>query len=274
MLRRLCSLLLFTGLGLAGTGSPAQDLPLFDAHIHYSEPAWAVYPPESALAILDRAGVRRALVSSTPDDGTLMLYEKAPDRIVPILRPYRTRDDVGTWTKDRSILPYLEGRLTRGIYRGIGEFHLSPGQAVSPVVRRIVTLAAQRRLVLHAHADEWAVEELLRLDPQVRVLWAHAGMSAGPETVRRLLDASPTLWVELALRSDVAPGDKLDPAWRAVFLRYPDRFMVGTDTWINPQWDRLPEILDGVRAWLRQLPRDVAERIAFRNAERLFGSVP
>ena len=274
MLRRLGPLLFFAGLGLAGTGSPAQDLPLFDVHIHYSEPTWAVYPPESALAILDRAGVRRALVSSTPDDGTLMLYEKAPDRIVPILRPYRTQDDIGTWTQDRSILPYLEGRLTRGIYRGIGELHLSPGQAVSPVVRRIVTLAAQRKLVLHAHADERAVEELLRLDPQVRVLWAHAGMSAGPETVRRLLDAFPTLWVELALRSDVAPGDKLDPAWRAVFLRYPDRFMVGTDTWINPQWDRLPEILDGVRAWLRQLPRDVAERIAFRNAERLFGSAP
>lgn len=45
--------------------------------------------------------------------------------------------------------------------------------------------------------------------------------------------------------------------------------MVGTDTWINAQWERLPRILDGFRAWLRQLPPEVAEKIAYRNAERL-----
>lgn len=252
----------------AGVAS-AQDLRFFDAHIHYSQPAWDAYPPEAALAILDRAGVHRALVSSTPDDGTLKLYEKAPGRIAPVLRPYRTQDDIGAWTQDPSILPYLEGRLTRGIYTGIGEFHLAPGQAASPIVRRIVALAVRDNLFLHAHADAQAVEELLAVDPRARVLWAHAGMSAGPDTVGRLLDAFPTLWGELALRSDVAPGGLLDPAWRALFLRHPDRFLVGTDTWVSGQWERLPEILDEVRAWLRQLPRELAERIAFANAERL-----
>ena len=49
----------------------AQELPIFDTHIHYSQPDWQVFTPERILAILDRAGVRRALVSSTPDDGTL-----------------------------------------------------------------------------------------------------------------------------------------------------------------------------------------------------------
>jgi len=67
----------------------------------------------------------------------------------------------------------------------------------------------------------------------------------------------------------VAPGGNLDPAWRALFLKYPDRFLVGTDTWINAQWDRLPEILDSFRVWLRQLPPDVAAKIAHGNAERL-----
>ncbi len=135
----------------------AQPLPLFDTHIHYSQPAWDVYSPEAALAILNRAGVRRALVSSTPDDGTLKLYEKAPRLVVPFLRPYRTRDDMGTWTQDPTVLPYLEGRLARGIYKGIGEFHLSAGEAGSPVVRGTVALAARHNLFLHAHADETAV---------------------------------------------------------------------------------------------------------------------
>ncbi len=96
-------------------------------------------------------------------------------------------------------------------------------------------------------------------------------MSSGPEAVGRLLDRYPTLRVELALRSDVAPDGRLDPAWRDLFLRHSDRLMVGTDTWINSQWESLPEILDRVRAWLRQLPRDAAERIGSLNAERLFG---
>ena len=252
----------------------AQDLPIFDTHIHYSQADWSVYPPEAALAVLDRAGVTWAMVSSTPDDGTLRLHEKAPARIVPILRPYRTRNDMGNWTNDPAILTYVEGRLQRGIYRGIGEFHLAAAEANTPVVRGFVQLAIRRGIFLHAHTDDSGAEALLRLDPKVQVLWAHAGMSAGPDTVGRLLDRYPTLTVELALRYDVAPGGQLDPAWRNLFLRHPDRCMVGTDTWVTSQWDRLPEIQAGIRAWLRQLPREVAEKLAFKNAARLTGKTP
>ncbi|MBI2368894.1 MAG: amidohydrolase family protein [Deltaproteobacteria bacterium] len=255
--------------GLLVRAGLAQELSIFDAHIHYSEPAWGPYPPEAVLRILDRAGVRRALVSSTPDDGTLRLHAQAPRRIVPVLRPYRSRDDMSGWTQDPAVLAYVESRLRLGVYRGIGEFHLSAGQAAAVVPRGLVALAARHRLFLHVHADDVAVEELIRLRPEVRVLWAHAGMSSPPETVGRLLDRYPTLQVELALRFDVASGGTLDPAWRALFLRYPERFLVGTDTWINAQWERLPEILDGFRVWLRQLPPEVAEQIAYRNAERL-----
>ncbi len=250
----------------------AQDLPIFDAHIHYSQPAWDPYPPEAALAILDRAGVTRAFVSSTPDDGTLRLHAKAPDRIVPVLRPYRTRGDMGTWTKDPSILAYVEERLRRGIYRGIGEFHMGAGEVGDVVPRGFAELAGRHKVFLHCHCDEGGMEGLARLRPDVRVLWAHAGMSSPPAAVERLLDRHANLWVELALRSDVAPGGTLDAAWRALFLKYPDRFLVGTDTWVNSQWDRLPTILDNFRIWLRQLPPDVAAKIAHGNAQRLAAS--
>lgn len=249
----------------------AQDLPIFDVHIHYSQPAWDAYPPDAALAILDRGGASRALVSSTPDDGTLRLHAKAPGRIVPEVRPYRTSSDMGSWTKDRAVLAYVEERLKRGIYKGIGEFHLGAGAVEDPVPRAFVDLAARHGIVLHCHCDEEAVEGLAKIRPDARVMWAHAGMSASAATVERLLDRTPNLLVELALRSDVAPGGALDAAWRALFLKHPDRFMLGTDTWVNSQWDRLPAILDAFRVWLRQLPPDAAARIAHGNAERLFG---
>jgi predicted TIM-barrel fold metal-dependent hydrolase len=250
----------------------AQELPIFDAHIHYSRPDWQAFTPEKILAILDQAGVQRALVSSTPDDGTLQLYAAAPRRVVPFLRPYRTREDMESWPSDQAVQAYVEERLKRGIYKGIGEFHLSATQAEAPTVRRFAELAAQQQLFFHAHVDDVTLAKLLRLYPQVRILWAHAGMSVPAATVEQLLEQSTNLWVELSMRFDIASGGRLDPAWQTVFLKYPDRFMVGTDTWITSRWDDLVPGLQHARSWLHQLPRDVAERLAYRNAERLFGN--
>src|SRR3989442_5584067 len=113
----------------------AGQLPIFDAHIHYSRPDWTAYTPERALSILAQAGVRRAIVSSTPDDGTLMLYDRAPAGIVPFLRPYRTRDDMGSWTRDPAVAAHVEERLNRrNGYRGIGEAHFRAGDPQGPPV--------------------------------------------------------------------------------------------------------------------------------------------
>ena len=248
-------------------GSPA----LFDAHIHYSLPDWTRYPPERILAILDQAGIKRALVSSTPDDGTLALYDKDPARIVPILRPYRNREDMSRWWRDPTVITYLEARLQRRVHKGIGEFHLHGDEAKTPVVKRLTELAAREGLILHAHSDEAAVVELFRLEPRLRIIWAHAGMSSRPREIGALMDRYSTLWADLAIRNgDVAPGGVLDPEWRAVLIRHADRFLIGTDTWTTSRWDALPGSIAEVRHYLGQLPADVAEKIAFKNAERLF----
>lgn len=269
---RLIRLLLVFAALLPGLARTAP-MELFDAHIHYSADAWDAYPVDEALAILDRAGIRRALVSSTPDDGTLKLYQAAPGRIVPELRPYRSSSDMGSWHRDESLIPYLEERLRRGIYRGIGEFHLAAADAGSPVVKRVVELAAARGLVLHVHGDSRTVEKLFALDPTVKILWAHAGMSDPPDTVGRLLERSPNLWVELSYRlEEVAPGGRLEAAWRGLFLRFPDRFLYGSDTWTPSRWPEVPRIADSARNWLKELPPEAAEGIARRNAEALFGN--
>ncbi len=268
-MKTICAAVL-AALVLAPAAPAGAELPLFDAHIHYSRPDWDVFTVERILAILGAANVKRALVSSTPDDGTVKLYEKAPKTIVAFLRPYRTRGDMGTWHSDPTVASYVEERLKRGIYRGLGEFHLSASDVAGPTVKRLAELAEPRGLFFQAHVDDVAIEKLLTTYPRVKMLWAHAGMSAPAATVARLLDRFPQLWVELALRSDVAPGGTLDPQWRAVFLKHPDRFMLGTDTWVTSRWDALGPGMREVQQWLGQLPADVAERIAFRNADRLF----
>lgn len=256
---------------VSGSAAQPAELPIFDTHIHYSAPDWTEYPEERILGILEKAGIRRALVSSTPDEGTVRLHRKDPKRIVPILRPYRTREDMGHWYQDPAVLAYMEARLALGIHKGIGEFHLFGGQVDTPVIRRMIELAVKHHIYLHAHSDEVAIVELFTIEPRLRVIWAHAGMSSGPAAVGVLLDRFPTLWVDLAIRNgDVAPGGTLDPQWRALFLRHPDRFLAGTDTWVTSRWEALPGSVAEVRRYLSQLPRDVAEKIAHRNAERLF----
>lgn len=259
----------FSFFALPCSKASGEEIPIFDAHVHYSQPDWSTYPPDAILKLFDQAGVKWGVVSSTPDDGTIRLFEHAPDRIVPFLRPYRTRSDMSSWTQDLSILSYVEKRLQKGIYRGIGEFHLPADQAQSEVVKEFGRLALQYGIILYAHTDDAGVEGLLRLYPKVRILWAHAGMSAPPETVSRLLDKYSMLFVELSIRGDIASANQLDSKWKTLFLRHPDRFMVGSDTWITSRWESFVTIHENYRHLLNQLPRGIAEKLAYKNGLRL-----
>ncbi len=248
----------------------AERLPLLDAHVHYGKDAWSDLTPEQAIAVLERAGVRIALVSSTPDDGTRKLFKADPARVVPVIRPYRSGSDLTGWTTDEDVLAYVKKRLADGTpYRGIGEFHLSLDEVKAANVGRFAAIAAEKGLFLHAHVDSKTMAALIDAYPSVRMLWAHAGLSEGPEASRALLEKYENLWIELSLRGDVVQGEKLTPEWRALFLRYPDRFLVGTDTWIPERWSELESNAEFTRGWLAQLPTEVAEKIAYRNGEAL-----
>lgn len=262
---------------LAGLASPliaaAQaPLPIFDAHLHYSHDAWDRLPPPAAIALLRQAGLKAAMVSSSSDDGTQMLYAAAPDLVLPVLRPYRTRGEIGSWMHDASVIQHLEARLAKYRYVAIGEYHVYGADADTPVVRRVVELARQHRLYLHSHSDADAIERQFRQDPQARILWAHAGFDR-PERVREMLRKHKNLWADLAFRSDQASGNKVSPDWRAAFLEFPDRFMVGTDTFTPERWHYVVEHANWSRGWLADLPREVAEKIAHKNGEALFGAM-
>jgi hypothetical protein len=215
---------------LISAGARAEELQLVDAHIHYSHDAWEMLPPEAAASILREAGLRGAFVSSSSDEGTQKLYAVAPDLVVPVLRPYRRRGELSTWMRDETVVGHVEARLNKHRYAGIGEFHVTGADADLPVVRRLVELARAKGLFLHVHSDAEAVRRIFAQDPGARILWAHAGFD-GPENIRALLESYRTLWCDLAFRSEPAAGGQLDPVWRGLFLDFPDRFLIGTDTY-------------------------------------------
>ncbi len=255
-----------------GPAVPAADLPVFDAHIHYSHDAVEVLPPKDAAAILRKAGIKRALVSSSNDEGNQKLIAEAPEIVLSSLRPYRTRADTAGWTREPAIITYLEDRLKRHKYVAMGEFHLYGADADLPVPRRMVELAKQHKLLLHAHSDVDAIERLFKQWPEARILWAHSGF-AQPAQVREMLRKHKNLWSDLAFRSDQASGGKVNPDWRAAFVEFPDRFLLGTDTYVPERWHYINEHANWSRAWLADLPPDLAERIAFKNGDALFGTL-
>ena len=228
----------------------AQPLPIFDAHVHYSHDAWDVVPVQDAIAILRKAGVKRALISSSGDDGQQRLFAAAPDLVIPELRVYRSRGEIGTWFRDESLIPYLEGRLAKHKYAGIGEFHLYGADADLPVPRRMVQLAKKHQLFLHAHSDVDAVERLFRQWPQARILWAHSGFEQ-PQNVRAMLRRYRTLWCDLAFLTAHASNGKVTAGWREAFLEFPDRFLVGTDSFTPERLHYIAEHARWSREWLR-----------------------
>lgn len=247
-------------------------LPIFDAHVHYSHDAVELVPPKQAVQILRQAGLRKAMVSSSDDSGTQRLLAEAPDLIVPSLRPYRKRSDIAGWTDDPAIIDYVEGRLKTYKYRALGEFHAYGADIDKPVVQRMIVLARQHKLLLHAHSDADAIDRIFKSYPEAVVLWAHAGFDR-PERVREMLRKYPRLWSDLAYRTDQASDGVVAPEWRAAFDEFPERFMVGTDTFAPERWYYIGEHANFSRRWLANLPKDLAERIGYRNAEAMLMSI-
>ena len=141
-----------------------ERLPIFDTHVHYKEPAWEVYPPDTIIDLLKKTGVVKALVSSTPDEGTRMLYKEDPARIIPFLRPYHGDVNSSNWYSKERVNSYILERLEMPIYQGIGEFHIhNPFDADSPIIKKTVRLAVERDLFIHVHSDHRAVRTIFTL---------------------------------------------------------------------------------------------------------------
>ena len=266
--------------------------PLFDAHLHYNEEAWngqtGPHPLSDVLTRMQRNGVRAVLANSRPNDGTRALAEagaataQAGVTVVPFVRLYRDRGDYDNWFRDDTIYQMVQAELARGTpagpYRGLGEFHLyDSANANGTVARQLMALADSRGLAVLAHVDDVAIDLLMANTPskgqQTRLIWAHTGIGGTPVArVDALLARYPLLMGELSYRPGLScEGGMLCPEWRALLLKYPNRFVIGSDTWVNQRWQYYDELMQGYRTWLGGLPPEVARAIGWDNAAGWFG---
>ena len=245
-----------------------SDLPIFDAHIHYSHDVWQAIPPADAIRRLREAGVERALVSSSSDEGTQRLYQADPSFVVPSLRPYRKRGTIDTWMYDETLIPYLKQRLETFRYAAIGELHINGEQAKTQVMREIIRLAKQHQLILHVHSDAQAIRLIFEQYPEAHILWAHAGFEEAA-TVSTLMDEQPDLMADLSFRTEIYQNGRFFPGWQQLLLKHADRFLLGIDTYTPQRWLQINNVMQWQRQLLDALPGDVAKKIAYDNSERI-----
>jgi hypothetical protein len=288
---RRAPMALALALWLGAAAAADYTGPLLDAHLHYNEEAWngqaGPHPLPDVLARMKRNGVRAIVSNSRPNDGTKALAASAATReagvtVVPFVRLYRNRADYDNWFRDETIHEMVLAELARGTaagpFRGIGEFHLyDSANANGPVARKLMALAEERSLAVLAHVDDVAIDLLMAHTPskgqKARLIWAHTGIGGAPAArVDQLLAKYPLLMGELSYRPGLTcEGGKLCPEWRALVQKYPTRFLIGSDTWVNQRWQYYDELMKGYRTWLGDLPPALARGIAWDNGARLFG---
>jgi predicted TIM-barrel fold metal-dependent hydrolase len=270
--------------------------PLFDAHLHYNDEACVhdapapgcPHPLSDVLQRMQRNGVRAIIANSRPNDGTKALAQAreqtraAGVTVVPFIRLYRDRADYNNWFRDPSIAELVRSELTQGTpsgpYRGLGEFHLyDSANAQGAIARELMVLADRQGLAVLAHVDDVAIEQLMQHTPSkgqtTRLIWAHTGIGGTPVArVDELMARFPRLMGELSYRPGLTCDDgQLCPDWRALILKYPDRFLIGSDTWINQRWLYYDGLMQAYRTWLGGLPPEVARAVGWDNGARLFG---
>lgn len=284
-------------LAVAAPAAHAADYagPLFDAHLHYNEEAFGQpqaantgpHPLADVLARMQRNGVKAIIANSRPNDGTKALAASPQTRaagvtVVPFIRLYRNRADYDNWFRDETIFEMVQAEYAKGTaggpFRGIGEFHLyDSANANGPVAKKLMAFAEEKGLAVLSHVDDVAIDLLMANTPskgqKARIIWAHSGIGGAPAArVDELMGKYPLLMGELSYRPGLTcDGGKLCPEWRALMLKYPGRFMIGSDTWVNQRWLYYDELMKGYRTWLGDLPADVARKIGWENGALLFG---
>jgi predicted TIM-barrel fold metal-dependent hydrolase len=284
------------GSGLAEEPVSAAPMPVADSHLHYKWNQAEVTSPEQAVAALRANQVQLAVVTGTPAERALELQRLAPDIVVPIYGVYRTGGDWYGWQGRASLVDEVREALASGRYHGIGELHLIGGFAVrwqrSDVLKALLALAAEFDVPVLIHTEFSRADPTLSIcqaNPSNRLLLAHAGAALPPAEVERVLEACPNVWMDLSARDPwrflrfpiTDDEDRLLPDWEALVLRWPERFVIGSDAvwpverldaWdqADTGWQRIGAFLDFHRSWASVLPPEVQRKVLLENALALF----
>jgi len=271
----------------------ANPTPFADVHLHYNWDQEEIIDPATVVQRLRDENIILGIIFSTPTENALKIKNAAGDRIIPLFSPYLTQPHRQGWYLDETVVELAREGLESKKYFGIGELHLwsgLPPRTDNKILTGLFKLAEQFEVpfLLHTESsDEKYMINICQQHSRVRILWAHAGGILKPDAVAKVIQQCPNLWVEVSARdpwrydSLVDDNGELPDSWKKLFIKYPDRFMTGSDPvwgvtktqrWDEPDegWDHLHELIKFHRHWLSSLPANVEKKIRLTNALEFF----
>ena len=283
---RLLTILFLSTLSHAVFSAPP---PFADIHLHFNWDQKEIISAQEVVKRLKANNVVLATVSSTPTELALELSEAGGPWIQPFFSPYLSVSHRDSWFLDEKVLDEAEKGLASGRYKGIGELHVWSGlrpRRDNKILTGLLKLAEKHQVpfLIHTEASSHLFfTPICQTYPNVRFLWAHAGGRLKPVLIDQLMQQCPNVWVEVSVRDPwryhtlVDDQNQLLPGWRDLFIKYPNRFMTGTDpVWgvtrgqrwdqADEGWDHYDQLIEFHREWLQQLPPEVEEKIRVSNA--------
>lgn len=139
---------------------------------------------------------------------------------------------------------------------------------------------------LEANADVF--KRFLAHNPRTKIIWSHVGveplLNRLPSRVAALLEAFPNLHMSFRINrrapKPAAPLDtegKLKPQWLDLIKRYPDRFLLGSDSFYDRDGiarGSSEEGLENLKLLIDALPEPAKSAVASGNAIRLYKLKP
>ncbi|WP_319471604.1 amidohydrolase family protein [uncultured Pseudodesulfovibrio sp.] len=297
-------------LAAAGTSrdNPTYDGPLFDAMSQIDEMVdmdQAIRNVRAAgvtkLALFARS--RKRLHQN--EQAVLDLAARNTDLIILGAPKYfRLSDDISHAYIDSTVegirkhgykfigeILYTHGDKSTGKQYARGERYIDPSL---PGTARLMEALAPLKLPVMVHWEPYAPK---RDFPRFHALYAawpnqvfilpHMGFATA-ETIDDFMSMHPNLhaltskkerlmdnFSDPAKKALIGPSmledGVLRPDWKSLLIKYQDRILFGTDPHMKKLWNKYGKIVSDQRRILGQLPREVAEKIAYKNAEKLYG---
>jgi hypothetical protein len=185
---------------------------------------------------------------------------------------------------------YTHGDKKSGKQYLRGERYVDPSK---PGTKQLLEALAPLNIPVMTHWEPYAPQRdfpkfhaLYEAWPDQVFIVPHMGF-ASPKQVDEFMGRHPNLYMVISkkerLMEDFADsakqssigsafldGFRLRPEWKTILIRYQDRLLFGTDPHMKKLWERYPTTIKFQRLVLGQLPFKAAEKIAWKNAEKLY----
>jgi predicted TIM-barrel fold metal-dependent hydrolase len=294
-------LALVSGLdGCATNRVDTVEVPYIDAHSHIV----SSMTPDEEIARFRRAGLAGVAIMHPDPEALQDIAARNPGYVIPFISAARTPEMRGFRLGEDTASHYAALQAA-GATCGFGEIptrlvpNPDPSDDIALTNRfrwKIYDLANARGMAVNVHVSLEtpqviaAAERIARAHPNMKLVLAHAGWVAGADVIGRLMAAHPNIYADLSVRLDPvagwsAPGTtgpavsngisildangSLQPAWRTLLERFPDRFLFAMDITGADRPEQLEALLATAKVALGALPINAQHAIAHGNFERL-----